>query len=126
MTIAKRSLAALALAAVLPLAAAAQDTDPDSGFVIADGWETVKANCTVCHSAKLVTQNHGTRNRWEYLIRWMQDTQGLWQLPPDIETTILDYLAEYYGPKEQARRPPLTPDQLPENPYKQQDDDAAS
>lgn len=107
----------LPLALVVPLGAAAE-TDLDSGLVIAQGWETVKSTCTACHSGALVTQNAGTRNRWEYLIRWMQDTQGLWPLPPQTENTILDYLAEHYGPKEGARRPPLPPDMLPKNPYK--------
>ncbi|HSH47943.1 MAG TPA: hypothetical protein VK991_05100, partial [Halomonas sp.] len=50
-------------------AEASQDIDPDSGMIIADGWEIVKANCTACHSAKLVTQNHGSRNHWKSLIR---------------------------------------------------------
>ncbi|SHE88750.1 hypothetical protein SAMN02745148_01327 [Modicisalibacter ilicicola DSM 19980] len=122
MNIAKRlALTALALPLLAPLPLLAQETDPESGFVIADGWQTVKANCTVCHSAKLVTQNSGSRNHWESLIRWMQDTQGLWQFRPEMEATILDYLAEHYGPKEHARRPPLARDLLPENPYKQED-----
>jgi len=91
----------------LPLAASAQETDPETGLVIAEGWETVRDNCTACHSADLVTQNSGSRNHWEKLIRWMQKTQGLWEFAPETEATILDYLAEHYGPKEGARRPPL-------------------
>lgn len=93
------------------------EIDPDSGMVVAENWEIVKANCTACHSAKLVTQNHGSRERWKYLIRWMQDTQGLWEFQPEMEDNILDYLVEYYGPKTDARRAPLLPDQMPENPY---------
>jgi hypothetical protein len=104
---------------------ASQETDPDSGMIIADGWEIVKANCTPCHSARLVTQNHGSRARWEYLIRWMQDTQGLWQFQPEMEDTILDYLAEHYGPKKDARRAPLLPSQLPDNPYATESDNEA-
>ena len=109
----------LALALLVSLGAVAQETDPETGLVKAEGWQVVKANCTVCHSAKLVTQNSGSRNHWRYLIRWMQDTQGLWQFRPEMEATILDYLAEHYGPKAGARRAPLPPDQLPPNPYKQ-------
>ncbi len=96
---------------------ASKEIDPDSGMVVADGWKIVKANCIACHSARLVTQNNGSRARWESLIRWMQDTQGLWQFPPEMETTILDYLTEHYGPKTDARRAPLLPSQLPINPY---------
>lgn len=113
---------ALAIVMLAPLGSAAQETDPDSGLVMAEGWETVKANCTACHSARLVTQNRGSRNHWEHLIRWMQDTQGLWQFQPDTEATILDYLAEHYGPKAGARRPPLPPQLMPDNPYSRSGD----
>lgn len=92
-------------------------TDPDSGLIQAEGWQVVKANCTVCHSARLITQNSGSRNHWEHLIRWMQDTQGLWQFQPEMEANILDYLAEHYGPKEDARRAPLPRQLMPDNPY---------
>lgn len=95
----------------------AEVIDPESGMIIADGWQLTKANCTVCHSARLVTQNNGSRVHWESLIRWMQETQGLWQFQPEMETTILDYLTENYGPKSDARRTPLLPSQLPDNPY---------
>ncbi|ATJ82043.1 hypothetical protein ACFPTY_03590 [Halomonas beimenensis] len=108
---------ALAAALLLPVGASAQETDPETGLIQAEGWEVVKANCTVCHSARLVTQNSGSRNHWEYLIRWMQETQGLWQFRPEMEATILDYLAEHYGPKEGARRPPLPRHLMPDNPY---------
>lgn len=33
----------------------AQKIDSESGLIIAKGFETVKANCTVCHSAKFIT-----------------------------------------------------------------------
>ncbi|GGC05603.1 hypothetical protein GCM10011352_34760 [Marinobacterium zhoushanense] len=109
----------LPLVLLLPLGASAE-TDPETGFEIGPGWETVKNTCTACHSAKLVTQNSGSRNRWVYIIRWMQETQGLWPLPPETEDTILDYLVEHYGPKEGARRAPLPPTMMPKNPYKQE------
>lgn len=119
----------LALALLTSFSASAQEDtadkspekDPDTGLVMAEGWKIVKSNCTACHSAKLVTQNHGTRERWAYLIQWMQDTQGLWQFPEDIENTILDYLAKYQGPKDEYRRQPLSPEARPENPYKKTD-----
>ncbi|MBV6653154.1 MAG: hypothetical protein KI786_05330 [Mameliella sp.] len=75
----------------------------ETGFIAAEGWETVRATCTACHSAKLVTQNKATREGWEAMIRWMQETQGLWDLG-DQEQTILDYLAAHYAPKESGRR----------------------
>lgn len=101
----------------LPLVGLAQETDPDTGLVKAEGWETVRNNCIACHSADLVTQNSGSRNHWEKLIRWMQDTQGLWEFQGETEEVILDYLAEYYGPKEDTRRPALPRTLMPDNPY---------
>ena len=51
-----------------------------TGLVVAEGFEEVKAMCTQCHSAKLVTQNRASRAGWEEMIDWMQETQGLWEL----------------------------------------------
>ncbi|MBF7052102.1 hypothetical protein IOC61_02060 [Halomonas sp. KAO] len=106
-----------ALLLALPVMGAAQETDPESGLIKAEGWQMTKANCTVCHSAKLVTQNSGTRGHWESLIRWMQETQGLWEFQPEMENVILDYLAEHYGPKEDSRRLALPRNLMPDNPY---------
>ncbi len=75
----------------------------ETGLIAAEGWETVRATCTACHSAKLVTQNKATREGWKNMIRWMQETQGLWELG-DQEATILDYLAANYAPEESSRR----------------------
>ncbi|WP_235297053.1 hypothetical protein [Portibacter marinus] len=59
--------------------------------------------CTPCHSADLITQNRATREGWEGMIRWMQETQGLGDLGQG-EPVILDYLAQYYSPEETGRR----------------------
>ncbi len=74
-----------------------------TGLVVAEGFEQVRATCTACHSAKLVTQNRATRQGWKEMIRWMQETQGLWQLG-EQEDVILDYLAANYAPQETGRR----------------------
>ena len=74
-----------------------------TGLVYAEGFEEVRAVCTSCHSAKLVTQNRATRDGWKQMIRWMQETQGLWELGP-AEPKILDYLAKHYAPQPVFRR----------------------
>lgn len=74
-----------------------------TGLVYAEGFELVRAQCTACHSAKLVTQNRASRDGWRQMIRWMQSTQGLWDLG-DKEKSILDYLSKYYAPEEVGRR----------------------
>jgi len=91
--------------------------DQDSGLVIDDHWELVKAHCSACHSPKLVTQNRGNRQNWLDMIRWMQETQGLWAFDTPTETAILDYLEKNYAPSAVYRRAPLSPALLPENPY---------
>ena len=74
-----------------------------SGLLVAEGFETVRAQCTACHSGKLVAQNRATRSGWKEMITWMQETQGLWPLGEN-EPIILDYLATNYGPEETGRR----------------------
>ena len=69
-------------------------------------------HCTVCHSARLLTQNRGARDGWLAMIRWMQDTQGLRSLGDD-ESRVPDCLAANYGPLTVGRRKPLSPDLLP-------------
>jgi hypothetical protein len=70
----------------------AADLDPKTGLVLAPGIEVVSAQCTVCHSAKLISQN-----------RAMGENEG----------PVLDYLAANYGPLSVGRRRPLPPGLLP-------------
>ncbi len=74
-----------------------------TGLAVGAGFSAVKSNCTNCHSAKLVTQNRASREGWKETIKWMQETQGLWDLGKS-ENIILDYLATYYGPEDYGRR----------------------
>lgn len=83
--------------------------DKETNLVIDDRLALVKANCTACHSSKLILQSHLTRDGWRQKIRWMQRTQKLWDLGQS-EPVVLDYLANYYGPENRAfdgRRLPL-------------------
>ena len=74
-----------------------------TGFAEGEGLQLVITNCTTCHSAKLVTQNRMSKERWQSTIRWMQETQNLWDLGSN-EETIVNYLATYYAPIEKGRR----------------------
>lgn len=82
-----------------------------TGLAYAPGFDLVKANCTVCHSAKLVTQNRATKEGWEQMIQWMQATQGLWDLGENKDR-IIDYLATNYAPEEKGRRENLNMKEL--------------
>lgn len=106
----------LSTAVIMP-ASQAQQIDTVSGLLMTEGWLTVQANCTECHSAQIILQNSGSREVWQSRIVWMQETQGLRQLEAALESSILDYLTANYGPKAASRRAGLEAHFLPENPY---------
>ena len=81
--------------------------DAATGLVVDDHWQTVKSNCTGCHSAKLITQNRMSAKRWRKTIKWMQETQNLWDLGKN-EDKIVAYLGKNYAPEDVGRRAPLT------------------
>jgi len=74
-----------------------------TGLVAADGFMTVVNNCTNCHSAKLIVQNRMNEERWKATIKWMQQTQNLWDLGEN-EQIIVDYLVTNYPPQQKGRR----------------------
>lgn len=99
-----------------PVSAAVEEDDFDkiengihvrTGFVDAPGMMETVHNCTNCHSAKLVIQNRMDRERWKATIKWMQETQNLWDLGKN-EEIIINYLVTNYPPKKKGRREPLT------------------
>lgn len=103
----------LLLIALCVAPAAAAEIDEHTGLVIAPGWEIVRANCGGCHSYKLVTAQRADRQTWTDIIRWMQATQNLWQFDPEVESRMLDYLAENYPPQATRRRAPIPPSLMP-------------
>lgn len=108
--VARRCVCVAVLVGCAPLLA--QQTDPETGLAKEPGIDAVKANCTACHSAMLITQSRATREGWLAMIRWMQETQRLWPLG-EQEDAILDYLAKNYGPSFRGRRPPLPASLMP-------------
>ncbi len=71
--------------------------DAESGLIDAPNLMLVKAQCTACHSSKLILQHRFTRAGWLDRIRWMQQYHKLWDLG-ESEKVVLDYLETYYGP----------------------------
>ena len=74
-----------------------------TGFVDDEGLMTVVNNCTNCHSSKLVIQNRMNKERWNATIRWMQESQNLWELG-DNQEIIVNYLVKNYPPIDTGRR----------------------
>ncbi|OUR90779.1 monoheme cytochrome C [Flavobacteriales bacterium 34_180_T64] len=78
-----------------------------TGLKDADGLMLVVNNCTNCHSSKLVTQNRMSTEGWNATIKWMQETQNLWDLGRNQES-IVNYLVTNYPPVGKGRRMVLT------------------
>lgn len=78
-----------------------------TGLIEAEGLMTVVNNCTNCHSALLVIQNRMNAERWIATIKWMQETQNLWDLGGNQEI-IVNYLVTNYPPNKKGRREILT------------------
>ncbi|MEP4149226.1 MAG: hypothetical protein ABJL54_18550 [Halioglobus sp.] len=96
----------------LNCAVGAAELDDKTGLIVAPGFEVVSVQCTVCHSAALISQNRADREGWVAIIRWMQETQGLWPLG-EQEQVVLDYLSTHYGRSVSGRRRLLAPEFLP-------------
>ena len=101
----------------VPAVAADVEIDAATGLRKTGDWELVRANCTVCHSAKMVTQQRASASQWRTTLRWMQATQNLWKFDPETEERILAYLAENYPPSAGRRRAAIPADLMPPNPY---------
>lgn len=78
-----------------------------TGLVAGEGLSKVVQHCTACHSSKLIIQNRMTKEQWNATIRWMQESQGLWDLGDD-QKIIVDYLTENYPIYRKGRREALS------------------
>ncbi|SHI73078.1 hypothetical protein SAMN04487911_10527 [Arenibacter nanhaiticus] len=78
-----------------------------TGLKEAEGYMAVVNNCTNCHSAQLVMQNRMNEERWIATIRWMQETQNLWDLGEN-EAVIVNYLVTNYPVISKGRRESLS------------------
>ncbi len=63
----------------------------------AEGVDLTYAYCAGCHSERLVAQQGLSRERWEELLVWMVEEQGMVEIEEPDRTIILDYLAEHYN-----------------------------
>jgi hypothetical protein len=75
----------------------AQEEINYQGLTPGVGIELVLGNCTVCHSADIILQNHMSRKAWDKTLTWMQKEQGMWELDKPDRKIILDYLSKAQG-----------------------------
>lgn len=59
--------------------------------------ELVAAICSACHSLHMVAQQGLSRKRWDKMLDWMIEEQGMEELDGDDREAVLDYLSVYYG-----------------------------
>ena len=91
------ALAILALVFLLTSNAVPKNKNNYQGLPPLSGVELVIKNCTVCHSADIILENHMSRKAWDKTITWMQKEQGLWELNREVRKIILDYLSKTQG-----------------------------
>jgi hypothetical protein len=93
------TLAAAGLAGALLVAGplgAVQLIDEPEDMPEGPGRDTVFYVCSACHSMSLVVQQGLSRKRWDKLLDWMVEEQGMAELDAATRTEILDYLSTHY------------------------------
>ena len=99
-------------AAPAPQAAMVEDFD---GLPPGEGREETHAICAACHSLRIVQQQGLSAERWDELLVWMTEKQGMPKLPADERQRIIAYLAKNYGPDRggRMRTNPMMPSMPP-------------
>ena len=86
------------LTALLLFSTSALASDADyEAMPDGDGKDLTYAMCSGCHSFKLVAQQGLSHERWDHLLDWMIEEQGMPELDDQTRATILDYLSEHYN-----------------------------
>ncbi len=55
-------------------------------------------HCIGCHSTAIIRQQRLNRERWDQILTWMVENQGMQEMVPEIRAQVLDYLAEQLNP----------------------------
>lgn len=61
------------------------------------GKEETFYACNACHSFRLVAQQGLSRERWDHLLDWMVEEQGMAEPEDGERALILEYLATHFG-----------------------------
>jgi cytochrome c len=77
--------------------AAAPAPDFGPGWPPGPGQVETGQLCSACHSLAIVKQQRLSRARWDKLLDWMVEEQGMAAQPPEQRALMLDYLATHFG-----------------------------
>lgn len=78
--------------------AGAKIKSPGDGILTpGENMELVGAVCSACHSLYMVTQQGLSRERWDKMLDWMIEEQGMEELSATDREAVLDYLSKHYG-----------------------------
>jgi cytochrome c553 len=58
--------------------------------------------CTACHNTALIRRSAFDRDQWDELMDWMTEKHGMTPLEGALRETIVNYLAEHYGPRQRG------------------------
>jgi cytochrome c553 len=100
---------ALALGALPLLAApvAAQSTaeavEEETVLPAGEGRGETFGYCTACHNTAIIRRSQFSRPQWDGLMDWMTERHGMNPLEGELRTTIVDYLAQHFGPSQATR-----------------------
>ena len=95
--------AAIARAEAERLAAVQAPRESEEALPPGHGRAEVFALCTACHSTAIIRRSGFTRARWDELMDWMTEKQGMAPLEGEMRGLVVDYLAEQYPPRRAPR-----------------------
>jgi cytochrome c len=80
------------------------------------GREDVAAICAACHSLSIVRQQGLDEDRWDELMTWMTEKQGMPELEAQQRKNVVSYLAKHFGPQSRQSRPNAMNPMMPSMP----------
>jgi hypothetical protein len=78
--------------------------EEESVLAEGEGRSETFAYCTACHNTALIRRSAFTRERWDELMDWMVEKHGMNPIDGEFRATIVDYLAQHYGPRARGPR----------------------
>ena len=85
-------------------AALAEQQEEETVLAEGEGRSEVFGYCTACHNTAVIRRSAFTRERWDELMDWMAEKHGMNPLEGEFRDTIVDYLAQHYGPRARGPR----------------------